>query len=251
MVSDASLRAKLARGDRLIGTWIKTPAPIVVEVLADTELDLVILDAEHAPFSRFELDACVFAAKSSEMDVLVRVPTAQPHHVLQALDTGATGVLVPHVRTAEEAVNVSRSARFGPGGRGYAGSTRAAGYGTKPMEVHKADSDSRTVVVVQLEDAEAVAHAGEIAAIDGIDGIFIGTVDLSVSLGAPGPGAPAVLEAVAEITRAACEEGCPVGVFANSAEQVGYFAEIGVTLFLMQSDHAFLRSGAAALTAMR
>jgi 2-keto-3-deoxy-L-rhamnonate aldolase RhmA len=119
------------------------------------------------------------------------------------------------------------------------------------MEVHKADSDSRTVVVVQLEDAEAVAHAGEIAAIDGIDGIFVGTVDLSVSLGAPGPGAPAVLEAVDEIARAACEEGCPVGVFANSAEQVSYFAEIGVTLFLMQSDHAFLRSGAAALTAMR
>ena len=247
-MSDASLRAKLARGDRLIGTWIKTPAPIVVEVLADTELDLVILDAEHAPFGRFELDACVFAAKASGMNVLVRVPTAQPHHILQALDTGATGVLVPHVRSAEEAVNVSRSARFGPGGRGYAG---AAGYGTKPMEVHKADSDSRTVVVVQLEDAEAVAHAGEIAAIDGIDGIFIGTVDLSVSLGAPGPGAPAVLEAVDEIARAACEEGCPVGVFANSAEQVSHFAEIGVTLFLMQSDHAFLRSGAAALVAMR
>ena len=245
------LRRKLASGDRLIGTWIKTPSPIVVEVLADTELDLVILDAEHAPFGRFELDACVFAAKASGMDVLVRVPNAEPHHILQALDTGATGVLVPHVRTAEEAVKVSRSARFGPGGRGYAGSTRAAGYGTKPMEEHKAESDSRTVVVVQLEDAEAVAHAGEIAAIEGIDGIFIGTVDLSVSLGASGPDAPAVLEAVDEIARAACEEGCPIGVFANRAEQVSHFAEIGVTLFLMQSDHAFLRSGAAALTAMR
>jgi 2-keto-3-deoxy-L-rhamnonate aldolase RhmA len=187
VVSDASLRAKLARGDRLIGTWIKTPSPIVVEVLADTELDLVVLDAEHAPFGRFELDSCMFAAKASGMDALVRVPTAQPHHILQALDTGATGVLVPHVRSAEEAVNVSRSARVRPGGRGYAGSTRAAGYGTRPMAVHKVDSESRTVVVVQLEDAEAVAHAGEIAAIEGVDGIFIGTVDLSVSLGAPDP----------------------------------------------------------------
>ena len=64
MVSDATLRAKLARGDRLIGTWVKTPAPIVVEVLADTGLDLVILDAEHAPFGRLELDACVFAANA-------------------------------------------------------------------------------------------------------------------------------------------------------------------------------------------
>ena len=250
-MSDTTLGAKLARGDRLIGTWVKTPAPIVVEVLADTELDLVILDAEHAPFSRLELDACVFAANASGMDVLVRVPTAQSHHVLQALDTGATGVLVPHVRTAEEAVDVARSARYGPGGRGYAGSTRAAGYGTKPMEAHKADSAARTVVVVQLEDAEAVAQAGQIAATEGIDGVFIGTVDLSVSLGAPGPDDPVVLEAVDEITRAAREEGCPVGIFANSADQVNHFAEIGVTLFLMQSDHAFLRSGADALAAMR
>ena len=160
-------------------------------------------------------------------------------------------MLVPHVCTAEEAVDVARSARYGPGGRGYAGSTRAAGYGTKPMEVHKADSAARTVVVVQLEDAEAVAQAGQIAATDGIDGIFIGTVDLSVSLGAPGPDAPAVLEAADEIIRAAREKGCPVGIFANSADQVNHFAEIGVTLFLMQSDHAFLRSGAAALAAMR
>ena len=250
-MSDTTLGAKLARGDRLIGTWVKTPAPIVVEVLADTELDLVILDAEHAPFGRLELDACVFAANASGMDVLVRVPTAQSHHVLQALDTGATGVLVPHVRTAEEAVDVARSARYGPGGRGYAGSTRAAGYGTKPMEVHKADSAARTVVVAQLEDAEAVPQAGQIAATVGIDAIFIGTVDLSVSLGAPGPDAPAVLEAADEIIRAAREKGCPVGIFANSADQVNHFAEIGVTLFLMQSDHAFLRSGAAALAAMR
>ena len=250
-MSDTTLGAKLARGDRLIGTWVKTPAPIVVEVLADTELDLVILDAEHAPFGRLELDACVFAANASGMDVLVRVPTAQSHHVLQALDTGATGVLVPHVCTAEEAVDVARSARYGPGGRGYAGSTRAAGYGTKPMEVHKADSAARTVVVAQLEDAEAVPQAGQIAATVGIDAIFIGTVDLSVSLGAPGPDAPAVLEAADEIIRAAREKGCPVGIFANSADQVNHFAEIGVTLFLMQSDHAFLRSGGAAFAAMR
>ena len=119
------------------------------------------------------------------------------------------------------------------------------------MEVHKADSAARTVVVAQLEDAEAVPQAGQIAATVGIDGIFIGTVDLSVSLGAPGPDAPAVLEAADEIIRAASEKGCPVGIFANSADQVNHFAEIGVTLFLMQSDHAFLRSGAAALAAMR
>jgi len=235
----------------MVGTWVKTPAPVIVEVLASTNLDLVVLDAEHAPFGRLELDSCVYAANASGMDVLVRVPTSQPHHVLQALDAGATGVVVPHVRSCEEAELLARSARFGPGGRGYAGSTRAAGYGARPMEEHRAESDRGTVVVAQLEDADAVAQAGAIAATKGIDCIFIGTVDLSVSMGAEGPDADAMLQAVADVTRASLEEGCPVGIFANSADQMDVFAELGITLFLMRSDHAFLRSGAAELAALR
>ena len=84
-MNDTSLRSRLRDRHRLIGTWVKTPSPILVEVLAATELDLLVLDAEHAPFGRLELDTCAFAAGALGMDVLVRVPTAQPHHLLQAL----------------------------------------------------------------------------------------------------------------------------------------------------------------------
>lgn len=241
----------MANRERLIGTWIKTPSPVVVEVLADTDLDLLVLDAEHAPFGRMELDSCTFAARALGKDTLIRVASPGAHHVLQALDYGATGVLVPHVRSGSEAESVALSARFGPGGRGYAGSTRAAGYGTTPMTQHKERSAADTVVIAQIEDAEAVAEAGNIAAVEGIDAVFIGTVDLSVSMGAAGPTDPSVRAAVEDIASAAHTVGCPVGIFANTAEQVEDYAKLGVTLFLMQSDHAFLRAGAAAILTNR
>ena len=245
------LRQRLIDGERLIGTWLKTPSPIVVEVLGLTDLDLLCIDAEHAPFGRYELDRCIHAARSADLATVVRVPTSQPHHILQALDCGATGVVVPHVMNAEQAESIARSARFGAGGRGYAGSTRAAGYATKPMADHKADSAAETVVIAQIEDADAIEHVEAIAAVEGIDAIFIGTVDLSVSMGADGPGADEVVATVEAIAAAGERAGCAVGIFANTHEQVQRFAGMGVSLFLLQSDHAFLKAGAASITAFR
>lgn len=245
------LREKLQAGERVIGTWLKTPSPIVVEVLGLTDLDLLCIDAEHAPFGRYELDRCIHAARTSDLASVVRVPTSQPHHVLQALDCGATGVVVPHVLDADQARAIAGSARFAQGGRGYAGSTRAAGYATKPMAEHKATSNAETVVVAQIEDASAIEHAEAIASVDGIDAIFIGTVDLSVSMGAEGPGADEVLAAVEQIAAAGRNTDCAVGIFANTAEQVERFSALGITLFLLQSDHAFLKAGAAAISAFR
>jgi 2-keto-3-deoxy-L-rhamnonate aldolase RhmA len=235
----------------LIGTWLKTPSPIVVEVLGLTSLDLVCIDAEHAPFGRLELDQCVHAARAAGLASVVRVPTSQPHHVLQALDVGATGIVVPHVLDGEQAERIARSARFGTGGRGYAGSTRAAGYATKPMAEHKATSTDQTVVIAQIEDAEAVDRVAEIASVPGIDAVFIGTVDLSVSMGADGPGAPEVLEAVDQIIAAATSVSCPVGIFATTEQQVVAFAAKGISLFLLQSDHGFLKAGAEQIASWR
>ena len=245
------LRERLAAKEMLIGSWLKTPSPIVVEVLGLTELDLLCIDAEHAPFGRYELDRCLHAASAAGLPAVVRVPTSQPHHILQALDCGATGVVIPHVLSGEQASAIAASARFGQGGRGYAGSTRAAGYATKAMAEHKASSMAETVVIAQIEDATAIEHAAEIAATDGIDAIFIGTVDLSVSMGAQGPGAPEVIEAVEKIASAGQTAGCPVGIFANAADQVDHFATLGITLFLLQSDHAFLKAGVASIMAMK
>lgn len=242
------LKSRLADRELLIGTWQKTPSAIVTEVLGLTDLDLVVLDAEHAPFGPMELDACVAAARAAGLPAIIRVPTSQPHHILRALDVGATGVLIPHVFTAAHAEAVVKAAHFGPGGRGYAGSTRAAEYTLRSMAVHRERSATDTVVIVQIEDADALNHAETIAAVDGVDAIFIGTVDLSVSMGAESPTSNEVAAAVERLVAGGQRAGTAVGMF-TTPSQADHYQRLGVSLFLMQSDQTFLLDGARRLLA--
>jgi 2-keto-3-deoxy-L-rhamnonate aldolase RhmA len=239
-----SLKQRLGDGERIVGTFVKTPSPIIVEVLALSGLDCLCLDAEHAPFDRIAIDGCILAARAADMDVLVRVPAATPEHILNALDCGATGIVAPHIRSAKEAQALVKACRYGPGGRGYAGSSRAAGYTTATMAQHLAASASRTVVVAQIEDPEAVEQIEEIAAVDGIDALFVGRVDLTVAYGADSQDDPRVVEAVERICAAARGAGRRVGMFLARIDDVPSWAEKGATFFLLGSDHSFLLAGA-------
>ena len=176
-----SLKQRLAMRENLVGTFVKTPSPIIVEVLSLTELDCLCLDSEHAPFDRAAIDGCVMAARASGKDVLVRVASGDPALILSALDCGATGVVIPHVRSADEARAAVRASQYGHGGRGYAGSSRAAGYTTRAMNDHLSASAARTVVIAQIEDPEAIDAIDAIAQVEGIDALFVGRVDLTVA----------------------------------------------------------------------
>ncbi len=241
------LKARLAAGELIVGTFVKTPSPIVVEVLTLSALDCLCLDAEHAPFDRTAIDACIFAARAGGMDVLVRVPSAAPEHLLNALDCGATGVVVPHVRSAGEARAVVKACHYGSGGRGYAGSSRAAGYTTVPMSQHKANSAASIAVIAQIEDPEAVEAIDEIAAVEGVDALYIGRVDLTVAYGAETLDDPRVVAAMETVCTAARKHGRQVGMFLSRPEEVALWREKGATLFLLGSDHGFLLSAAADL----
>jgi 2-keto-3-deoxy-L-rhamnonate aldolase RhmA len=243
------LKARLRARETLIGAFVKTPSPLVVEVLGQSALDCLCLDAEHAPFDRAQIDACAFAARATGMEVLVRPPTAAPEHILNALDCGAAGVVAPHVRSADEARALGRASHFGPGGRGFAGSTRAAGFGSASMADHRARSAERTVVIAQIEDPEAVEAIDEIAAVDGIDALFVGRVDLTVSMGARSQDDPAVIAAVERVCAAGAARGRCVGMFLARPEDVPAWRAKGASLFLLGSDQGFLLAGAAQMLA--
>jgi 2-keto-3-deoxy-L-rhamnonate aldolase RhmA len=242
-----SFRERLTRGDLIVGAFVKTPSPIVFEVLGMTALDCLCLDAEHAPFDRMAIDGCVQAARAAGKPVLVRTPTSAPEHILNALDCGAAGVVLPHVRSAEEAAAAARSARYGAGGRGYTGSTRAAGYGGTTMAAHLAASASETTVVAQIEDIEAVEAIDAIANVAGIDALFVGRVDLTVAMGASSQDDPRVVAAVERICAVGRQAGRTVGMFLGQAVDIPAWREKGASLFLLGSDHAFLLGGAAEL----
>ncbi len=248
-VDQKSFRQRLISRELLIGTWVKTPSPIVCEVLAKSDLDALCLDAEHAPFGRLELDACISATRAAGMTPLVRVPSADPHNILNALDCGATGIVVPHVRTVEDAEAICLRSLYGPGGRGYAGSSRAAGFAGKAIADQLRESAEQTTIIAQIEDVEALEAIDEIAAVERLDCLFIGRIDLTVALGKTDPNDSVVVDAVATICDAGQKANTAIGMFVTDVAEAKQWRDHGASLFLLQSDQAFLLAGAANLTA--
>ncbi len=246
-MTHASFRKRLLAKETLVGTFVKTPSPIICEVLGLTALNAVCLDAEHAPFGRLELDSCVQALRAAEMPCLIRVAANAPEYIQQALDYGATGVVVPHVSGPEQARAVVRAASFGEGGRGYAGSPRAAAYTTRPMQTCLADSAAQTTLIVQIENRRALAAVDEICAVEGVDCIFVGRIDLTVALKADSPNDHGVQKAVERICRAGRDSGKTVGMFIPDPEEAQKWTGQGASLFLLGSDHAFILQGAKRL----
>jgi 2-keto-3-deoxy-L-rhamnonate aldolase RhmA len=130
---------------------------------------------------------------------------------------------------------------------GYAGSSRAAGYTASSMVAHQAASAARTVVVVQIEDPEAVDCIDDIAKVPGVDALFVGRVDLTVAYGAASLDDPRVVSAVQKVCAAGRSHGRPVGMFLARVEDAASWRAQGASLFLLGSDHSFLLAGAADL----
>ncbi len=244
MTRIAEFRQKMLAGDFLAGTFQKTPAYEVVEVLAKSGLDFVCLDAEHAPFDRGRLDACLAVARALDFPALVRVAAFTPQDILQAVDSGAVGVVVPHVDTVEKAQALARAGRFGHGGRGYAGSSRWAGFATRGMPELLAQSRDETVLIAQIEEPEGVDAAESIAGVEGIDGLFIGPADLSVAFGKTDQVSDELTAALKEVGRAAQAQGKAYMSFVANAQKAQDWVEHGMTMFFIASEQSWMLNGA-------
>jgi len=240
----ANLKSRMANGELLAGTFVKTAAIEMVEVLARSGLDFLCLDAEHSAFDRARLDACLAVARALDFPMLVRVPSGQPQDILQALDSGAVGVVVPHVTDAATAETIARASRFGPGGRGYAGSTRWAGFATRAMPDILAQSESETIVIAQIEDIEGVENANAIAATDGIDGIFLGPADLTVAYGHQSQPNADLMAATKSVGDAVQAQGKAYMTFTANVAQAAELQRYGFTMFFVASEHAWMLHGA-------
>lgn len=248
--SVASFRSRVTAKESLIGTFVKTPAYQNIEVLGTSGLDFVVLDAEHAPFDRGCLDTCCLAAKAYELPALVRTAGSNPQHVLEALDLGATGVLIPHVNTVDTAVQISQASRYreANGQRGYSNSPRAGGYGRTPMSVHVEQSDQQTTLIAQIETAAAVDAAEGIASVPGIDALFIGRADLALSYRVDRLDHPILQEAVEHICHIGQKTGTALGMFLPDASDISTYQALGVSFFVIASDQTLLRQAASGLT---
>jgi len=245
-----TFRERVLARARLTGTFVKTPSHEIIEVLAMSGLDFLCLDAEHAPFDRARMDRCRAIGRALGIPMLGRVQAGRPELMLAALDSGATGLVIPHVDSVPKAEDVARAARFGPGGRGYAGSTRWARFGTGQMPALLERSARETVVLAQIEEPEGVEASDGIAAVAGIDGLFVGPADLSVGYGKTDQSSDALAAAYRRV-QAACDTAQkPLVTWAPNAEKALDVAQrYGVTMTFIGSDHSWMLAGARAVAA--
>ncbi len=239
-----SFRDRLMGGDALMGTFIKSPGVHAIEVLGEVGLDFVVIDAEHAPWDRSAIDSAILSAKSQSLPALVRVESAA--HILTALDCGATGVMVPHVSTAQIARDVAAACRYRGGSRGFTNSSRAGRYGGLGLAAHLDEGDSRTTVIAMLEDPQALDEAEEIAQVSGIDAFFLGRGDLTVALGESSTDAETVRRAVTLLVAAVKAANKPLCAFVGKSSEIPALKAMGVTTFIVSSDQGLLRQAATA-----
>ncbi|MGK6314116.1 HpcH/HpaI aldolase family protein [Neorhizobium sp. DT-125] len=236
--------ARFKAREQLLGAFVKTPTGHASEILGRAGFDFVVIDEEHAPIDRVITDQILLACRASGIAGLVRVPSSAPSAIQSVLDCGATGVLVPHVASVETARAVVAASRYRGGARGFSNSPRAGGYGATGMWAHIEAQDREIAVLAMIEDRAAIDVIEDIVAVDGLDGIFIGRGDLTVSLGARSASEAVVKDAVARIMTAARNAGKPICVMIGAVEETEPFRADGASAFIVSSDQGLLRSSA-------
>jgi 2-keto-3-deoxy-L-rhamnonate aldolase RhmA len=175
----------------------------------------------------------------------VRVPSANPSEILQSLDCGAAGVMVPHIATRSDAEAVVAACRYRTGRRGFSNSPRGGRYGGLGLWDHVDSADDRTAVVAMIEDPEAIDAIESIVTVDGLDCIFIGRGDLTVALGETSPASGKIAEVTETVTKAARAAGKIVCAMTAGGDDARWLQDLGVTAMIVASDQAFMRQAAA------
>jgi 4-hydroxy-2-oxoheptanedioate aldolase len=237
------LRQRVRGGAALLGTFSVIPSTDVVELIALAGFDFVILDMEHGPYTLESVHTALLAAAAHRLPAVVRVPDSGPALIGAVLDLGADGVLVPQVDSAYAAEEVVAAARFAPlGTRGSNPWVRAARYDGSPRWL--AESNERTLVMVMVEAAAAVRDIDKIVAVDGLDAVFLGPVDMSHALGVPGqPEHPRVLETLTEVAGRATAAGMAAAVFAPDAARARRWSARGLRLVACAVDSRMILDG--------
>ena len=234
---------RLRHNEVLVGTMLTIPAPEVAEMIARCGFDWLFMDGEHAPLSILEWQRLMQAVGGRCANVL-RVPSLSERDIKKALDIGADGIIVPMVNSASQAQQAVDWSKYPPRGKRGVGLARAQGYGLDFADYMESANDS-TALIVQAEHIDAVDNIESIAAVDGIDAVFIGPYDLSASMGKTGQVDDAEVVAAIERVRAACQHNdIALGYFGVDAVSVKAYLEQGYHLICAGVDAGFVTAGA-------
>ncbi|PSQ20097.1 aldolase [Halobacteriales archaeon QS_8_69_26] len=238
-------RQDLRAGEPAVGNWVSIGHPAVAEIAGSVGADFVTIDTEHAAVGIETVETLVRAvdAADGESTPVVRVPSSDPVRIKRVLDTGVGGIMVPRVDSAAEAEEVVAATKYPPGGIRGTAAGRAVDYGQSFAEYLERADDS-IARILQVETENAVAEAGDIAAVDGVDALFVGPADLSAALDVHlDYDDEGFRSAVRSVTAAADDRDTPVGVFVTDPDRVEDWLSLGFSFAIVGFDAKFLVEG--------
>jgi 2-keto-3-deoxy-L-rhamnonate aldolase RhmA len=243
------LKAAVRAGRPHIGIWCSLASALTTEVVAGSGAGWVLVDGEHSPNDLRSIMAQLQVAAAFPCEAVVRLPSDDPNLMKQALDIGARSLMIPNVRSADQARAIVAAMTYAPGGvRGFSVGHRANAFGR--IAGYHARAREQQLLAVQIEDGVGVANAAEIAGVDGVDVLFVGPGDLSTNMGAMGnPGAAHVQKAIASVREAAATAGKASGILAPVKADADRYLADGFTMVAVGSDLGLLARGSDALIA--
>jgi 4-hydroxy-2-oxoheptanedioate aldolase len=238
MLRKNDTKGKVKAGKTVVGFRMDFVSPYVVEVMGNIGFDFVYFDCEHGPMSEEACEEMIRATELVGLTPLVRVPSSEPGVILRFLDSGAMGVIIPHCYSKQVTQAAVKAVKYPPEGeRGIAG--RSLSLSGKSVPDYIREANQETMVIVMIEDAEGVKNISEIVSVDGLDVLFIGRLDLSVSMGIPGQvDHPKIKEAVEKVITQARAAGKAVGVGAidiGKPESIKQFSNQGAQFFSLNA----------------
>ena len=237
------LKSRLGAGERLLGVLLRMPADELVEMVAVSGFDFVLVDCEHGPADVVALRGHIAAAAAHSMPTLVRVGADEPALVLRALDAGAAGIVAPHIDTAEQARALVDAVHYPPlGHRGFATYSRAGRYGQVDPAAHQRAMTASTLTIGMIESPVGVSNAHEILTTPGLDGTMIGTADLRASSTGSDPD-PA--EMIRGVHRLLAELGAVRMDIVNGADQASRSFAGGSSMVVYNLTHTIMEHLAA------
>lgn len=246
------VKEKLSRGEPVIGIFVSTVDPRLVEVCGQAGFDYVLLDAEHAPFSERECENLVRAAQLVGIPAFIRVPVNSPKVILRYLDIGALGVMIPGVRSAEEARAAVQAVRYAPLGSRGASTARLAGFGGYNFKQWAEVANRETMVIVQLEHKDVIDDLPNVLEVEGIDAFEMGQADLTQSFGVTAiPDHPQVQEYIERAMSTVLSAGRVLGDTTNNPQEAAALIQRGFRMVACSLNALVLAGGSSFVNAIR
>lgn len=247
--SPNTLKSIFANDETAIGVWCTLASALTTEVVASADLDWLLIDGEHSPNDLRSIMGQLQAAGQYSLEAVVRAPSDDAVVIKQLMDVGARSLMVPNVYDPKQAARIVAATRYAPYGmRGFSAAHRANRFG-RIAHYHETAKENQ-LLILQIESELGVGNAREIAAVEGVDALFVGPGDLSTNMDSmKQTGAPLVQRAIHDVVAAANAEGKSAGILASEPTDALRYIEAGFRMIAVGTDLGLLAGGVDRLVA--